>query len=333
MTVLVTGGAGYIGSHTVAQLVEKGESVVVIDNLQTGHRQAVLNEFQVPFYQLDIRDTDALVDVLKRHDVDTVVHFAANSLVGESVENPLKYYENNVSATAHLLRGMVQADVLRIVFSSTAAVYGLPERIPIVETDRKEPENPYGETKLAIERMFRWAHDAYGLAAVSLRYFNAAGAHPTLPIGEDHRPESHLIPIILQVALGKRDAISVFGDDYDTPDGTCIRDYIHVMDLASAHRLAVEWLRTNESRVQAFNLGNGNGFSVREVIDVARQVTGASIAKKQAPRRAGDPPQLVADASLAKEVLGFAPVHTALSEIVTDAWRFHQNHPNGYEEK
>lgn len=330
MTILVTGGAGYIGSHTVAELVAVGEKVVVVDHLQTGHRAAVLSEFDVPFYEMDIRETDDLVEVLKKHQVDTVIHFAANSLVGESVENPLKYYENNVAATAKLLQAMIQANVLRIVFSSTAAVYGSPERIPIVETDRKVPENPYGETKLAIERMFHWAANAHGLSAVSLRYFNAAGAHPSLPIGEDHRPESHLIPIILQVALGKRTSIQVFGDDYETPDGTCIRDYIHVMDLASAHRLAVEFLRGTGKGVHALNLGNGNGFSVREVIEIARQVTGREIPEEIAPRRAGDPPQLVADSSLARSILGWSPTRHNLAEIVRDAWKFHETHPEGY---
>lgn len=332
MSVLVTGGAGYIGSHTVAELRGAGEDVVVVDNLTTGHRKAVLDELQVPFYPCDIRDKEQVVEILQKHAVDAVVHFAANSLVGESVENPLKYYDNNVAGTEKLLEAMVEAGVLSIVFSSTAAVYGLPERMPIREDDAKEPLNPYGDTKLAIERMFRFAHDAYGLSSASLRYFNAAGAHRTLPIGEDHRPESHLIPIVLQVALGQRSAISVYGDDYETDDGTCIRDYIHVCDLASAHRLAVHYLRSHESGVHAFNLGNGNGFSVREVIDVARKVTGRPIPEVVAPRRAGDPPQLVADASRAREVLGWQPALPALEDIVADAWNWHREHPRGYED-
>ncbi|MFD1673279.1 UDP-glucose 4-epimerase GalE [Alicyclobacillus fodiniaquatilis] len=332
MTILVTGGAGYIGSHTVAELVQHGESVVVVDSLQTGHRGAVLASLNVPLYDFDIRDTAQMVDVLQRHAVDTVIHFAANSLVGESVQNPLKYYDNNVAGTAKLLEAMVQANVLCIVFSSTAAVYGLPERMPIREADRKLPTNPYGETKLAIERMFHWANQAYGLSSVSLRYFNAAGAHPTLPIGEDHQPESHLIPIILQVALGQREKVNIFGDDYDTADGTCIRDYIHVMDLAKAHRLAVQYLRNGEKGASAFNLGNGSGFSVQEVIDVARKVTGHPIPAQVSPRRAGDPPQLIADATEAHRVLGWTPERTELAEIVASAWQWHQAHPQGYQD-
>ncbi|WAH35949.1 UDP-glucose 4-epimerase GalE [Alicyclobacillus dauci] len=332
MSVLVTGGAGYIGSHTVAELVAAGESVVVVDNLQTGHRGAVLEAFNVPFYNCDIRDTKQLVTIMNDHAVDTVIHFAADSLVGESVTNPLKYYDDNVAATGKLLQAMVEAGVLRIVFSSTAAVYGKPSRVPISEADAKQPENPYGETKLAIERMFHWTHRAHGLSSISLRYFNAAGAHGSLPIGEDHRPESHLIPIILQVALGQRPHIQVFGDDYETPDGTCIRDYIHVMDLASAHRLAVRYLREHDAGVNAFNLGNGNGFSVNEVIEVARTVTGHPIPAQVAPRRAGDPPQLIADSSQAQQVLGWTPVRRDLATIISDAWKWHSSHPNGYDD-
>ncbi|MCL6442192.1 MAG: UDP-glucose 4-epimerase GalE [Alicyclobacillus sp.] len=327
MAILVTGGAGYIGSHTVAELRAHGEDVVVVDNLALGHREAVLD---APLYDVDIRHEDALTDVIKRHQVDTVVHFAAYSLVGESVTDPLKYYENNVAATGRLLATMVKAGVKRIVFSSTAAVYGEPESTPIVETDKTQPTSPYGETKLAIERMMHWAHQAYGLNAVTLRYFNAAGAHPELPIGEDHRPESHLIPIILQVALGQREALSVFGTDYPTRDGTCVRDYIHVMDLASAHRLAVHWLRSGHSGVHPFNLGNGTGFTVQEVVEVARRVTGHQIPVVASPRRAGDPAVLVASSAKAQEVLGWKPQYADLETIVATAWNWHQSHPHGF---
>ncbi len=260
-----------------------------------------------------------------------MVHFAANSLVGESVEKPLQYYENNVAATAKLLSAMVDNGVLNIVFSSTAAVYGEPVRTPIHEEDPTVPTNPYGETKLAIERMFRWCHQAYGLKSISLRYFNAAGAHPTLPIGEDHNPETHLIPIVLQAALGQRPHVSIFGNDYPTPDGTCIRDYVHVMDLASAHRLSVNRLRTGGG-VEAFNLGSGTGFSVQQVIDVAREVTGRDILAVHSPRRPGYPAVLVASSDKAKQVLGWKPQYDDLSTIVASAWAWHQSHPNGYED-
>ncbi|OPG14924.1 UDP-glucose 4-epimerase GalE [Ferroacidibacillus organovorans] len=329
MAILVTGGAGYIGSHTVAELKEHGEEVVVVDNLTTGHRGAVLD---TPFYAMDLRDSEQMIAVLKKHNVDAVVHFAAYSLVGESVKSPLKYYENNVAATAKLLSAMVEAGVSRIVFSSTAAVYGEPERMPIEESAKKEPTNPYGETKLAIEKMLDWCYQAYGLKSIRLRYFNAAGAHATLPIGEDHRPESHLIPLVLQVALGQREAVSVFGDDYPTPDGTCIRDYVHVSDLASAHRLAVLRLRSREGGAESFNLGNAQGFSVNEVIEVARKVTGHPIPAVKVARRAGDPAALVASSQQAREMLGWQPKYTDLSSMVASAWTWHQAHPNGYED-
>jgi UDP-glucose 4-epimerase len=329
MSVLVTGGAGYIGSHTVAELRAAGESVVVVDNLSKGHRAAVLD---TPLYELDIRDTEALQGVMRDHDVDMVVHFAADSLVGESVQNPLKYYENNLAATGKLLSAMVAGGVKRMVFSSTAAVYGEPHQTPIVETDRKLPTNPYGETKLAIERMLHWAHQAYGLQSISLRYFNAAGAHPNFPIGEDHTPETHLIPIVLQAALGQREAVSVFGEDYPTADGTCVRDYIHVLDLASAHRLAVDRLRSGVVGAEAFNLGNGEGFTVQQVIETARQVTGMEIPAVISPRRAGDPAVLVASAAAARQQLGWKPKYAALETMIATAWHWHQLHPRGYVE-
>ncbi|MCL6454583.1 MAG: UDP-glucose 4-epimerase GalE [Alicyclobacillus sp.] len=328
MAILVTGGAGYIGSHTVAELAAHGEDVVVVDNLSTGHRQAVQG---IPLYEIDIRETAAVVDVCRRHEVDTVVHFAADSLVGESVHNPLKYYENNVAATGKLLEAMLEAGVRRMVFSSTAAVYGEPEQVPIVESARKVPTSPYGDTKLTIERMLDWCHQAYGLCSVRLRYFNAAGAHPELPIGEDHRPETHLIPIVLQVARGQRDTVSIFGSDYPTRDGTCVRDYIHVMDLASAHRLAVRRLRTERGGAESFNLGNGKGFTVQEVVEAARQVTGQPIPVTMAPRRTGDPAALVASSDCAREVLGWEPTYTDLSAIISSAWNWHRTHPNGFD--
>lgn len=327
MTILVTGGAGYIGSHTVAELLAYGENVVVVDNLSTGHRGAVLD---VPFYPIDIRDSKALLEIMCEHEVDSVIHFAAHSLVGESVTDPLKYYDNNVAATTSLLSTMVQAQVHNIVFSSTAAVYGEPTRTPIDERDRKQPTNPYGDTKLTIEKMLAWAHAAYGMKSMCLRYFNAAGAHPSLPIGEDHRPESHLIPIVLQVALGQRHSASVFGSDYPTTDGTCVRDYIHVMDLASAHRLAVERLRRGAGGVESLNLGNGTGFSVKQVLDVARQVTGHLIPAVSVDRRPGDPAALVASSSRAKSLLGWTPQYDNLQTIVESAWAWHKSHPNGY---
>jgi len=326
MSILVTGGAGYIGSHTVAELISRGEQVVVVDNLQQGHRSAVLD---APFYKLDIRDNERLSEIIQRHKVENVIHFAANSLVGESVKDPLKYYHNNVSATAQLLSTLVENQVDKIVFSSTAAVYGEPPTVPITEDTPSNPTNPYGETKAAIERMLAWCQQAYGLNSVSLRYFNAAGAHPSLPIGESHDPETHLIPLILQVALGRRAAGKIFGTDYPTEDGTCLRDYIHVMDLASAHWLAVQHLRRTAG-CEVFNLGNGAGFSVRQVVEVARQVTGHPIPTIETPRRAGDPAILVASADRARQVLQWEPRFTELESIVASAWSWHQSHPHGY---
>lgn len=327
MAILVTGGAGYIGSHTVAELVAHGEEVVVLDHLGTGHRRAVLG---APFYEADIQDERTVREIIGRHGVDAVIHFAANSLVGESVKDPLKYYANNVTGTQKLLSALIAEGVKRFVLSSTAAVYGEPVRTPIEEDDPKQPTNPYGETKLAIERMLHWCHAAYGLSSISLRYFNAAGAHPGLPIGEDHRPETHLIPIVLQAALGQRPCVQVFGRDYPTPDGTCIRDYIHVMDLASAHRLAVARLRTQHVGAEAYNLGNGQGFSVQQVIITAREVTGRDIPVQDAPRRPGDPAVLVASSRRAREVLGWQPQFPDLRDIIASAWRWHSTHPNGY---
>lgn len=327
MTILVLGGAGYIGSHTVYELIDNGEDVVIIDNLQTGHKEAIHPKAR--FYKGDIRDREFLDDVFKKEKIDAVIHFAACSLVGESMEKPLKYYDNNLCGTKILLDSMVANGIDKIVFSSTAATYGEPEKVPILETDRTKPTNTYGETKLSMEKMFKWVGKAHEIRYVSLRYFNACGAHISGQIGEDHNPESHLIPLILQVPNGKREYISIFGDDYDTKDGTCVRDYIHVTDLAQAHILAVKYLQAgNESNI--FNLGNGVGFTVKEVIDTARKVTSHPIPAKITPRRAGDPAQLIASSEKAKEILGWTPEHNSLEEIISTAWNWHKNHPNGF---
>lgn len=326
MAIMVTGGAGYIGSHATAALLEQGEEVVVVDSLQQGHREAVLGG---KLYTGDIRDKAFLDTVFKENDIEAVIHFAASSLVGESMKLPGKYYNNNVFGTLCLLEAMVEHGTRRIVFSSTAATYGEPENIPIVETDRTLPANAYGETKLAMEKMMRWFDEAHGMKYVSLRYFNAAGAHESGRIGEDHSPETHLVPIILQTALGQRDAISVFGDDYATPDGTCIRDYIHVMDLADAHLLALKRLRGG-GESQVYNLGSGQGYSVKEVIEAARKVTGHPIPAALEPRRAGDPAVLVASSERARTELGWQPKRDSLEKIIASAWEWHRNHPEGY---
>ena len=330
MAILVLGGAGYIGSHTALELVKAGNEVVIADNLVTGYRKAIPEGAK--FYEGDLRDSDFLDNLFHQEKIDAVIHFAAYSLVGESVTNPLKYYDNNLYGTKVLLEAMVKNNVGKIVFSSTAATYGEPENIPILESDRTCPTNPYGETKLAMEKMFKWTAEAHGLRYVSLRYFNACGADESGEIGEAHTPESHLIPLILQVPNGKRETISIYGTDYDTPDGTCIRDYIHVTDLAQAHILAVKYL-ANGGKSDIFNLGNGVGYSVREVIETARKVTGHPIPATEISRRAGDPARLVASSEKAKSVLGWKPVHDSLEEIIASAWNWHKNHPNGYDEK
>ena len=329
MAILVLGGAGYIGSHTVYELIDAGRDVVVADNLLTGFRAAVHPKAR--FYQLDIRDRSALDELFTKEKIEGVIHFAASSQVGESMSDPLKYYDNNLHGTMVLLQAMVAHGVDKIVFSSTAATYGEPERVPILETDRTDPTNCYGETKLAMEHMMRWVSRAHGLKYVALRYFNACGAHPSGAIGEAHNPETHLIPLILQVPNGQREKISIFGDDYPTKDGTCIRDYIHVSDLAQAHILALDHLlQGGESDV--FNLGNGVGFTVKEVIDVARAVTGHPIPAETCPRRAGDPAQLIASSKKAVEQLGWKPKYNDLNTIIASAWQWHSAHPRGYEE-
>ena len=327
MTLLVLGGAGYIGSHTVYKLIEDGSDVVIADNLQTGHMEAIQPEAR--FYEGDIRDRSFLDDIFVREKIDGVIHFAANSLVAESMRAPLDYYENNLYGTMVLLQAMVEHGIDKLVFSSTAAVYGEPETIPISETDRTQPTNVYGETKLAMENMIRWTAQAQGLKYVALRYFNACGAHVSGTIGEDHSPESHLIPLVLQVPLGKRDAISVFGDDYPTADGTCIRDYIHVTDLAAAHVLAMEYLAGGGDS-DVFNLGNGVGFSVAEIIDKARAVTGHEIPSVMEARRSGDPAVLVASNEKARRVLGWEPEFDDIERIIETAWRWHKGHAEGY---
>ena len=329
MSILVCGGAGYIGSHTVHQLVEKGEDVVIVDNLQTGHLGAVNKKAK--FYKGDIREAEVLDRIFSENKIDAVVHFAANSLVGESMTNPLKYFNNNVYGMQVLLEAMVRHGIDKIVFSSTAATYGEPERIPIMEDDRTEPTNPYGQSKLIMEKMMKWVSLANGIRYVSLRYFNAAGAIEDGSIGEDHSPETHLIPLILQVPLGKRDHITVFGEDYPTPDGTCLRDYIHVLDLADAHVLAIDYLRRGgESNI--FNLGNGQGFSVKEMIEAAKEATGMDIKVEIGERRAGDPAQLIASSEKARKVLGWQPRFTDVKAVIGTAWKWHQQHPEGYQD-
>ena len=300
---------------------------MIADNLVTGYREAIPEK--ATFYQGDLRDKDFLIDLLTKEKVDAVIHFAAFSLVGESVTNPLKYYENNLYGTKVLLDAMIETGVDKIVFSSTAATYGEPENIPILESDRTCPTNPYGETKLAMEKMISWAAKAHGLHFVSLRYFNACGAHKSGTIGEAHNPESHLIPLVLQVPNGKREFVSIYGNDYDTPDGTCIRDYIHVTDLAKAHILAVEYLM-NGGESDIFNLGNGVGYSVKEVIETARKVTGHPIPAKEEARRAGDPARLVASGEKARRILGWEPEIKDLADIISSAWNWHKAHRDGY---
>ncbi|MEF2968946.1 UDP-glucose 4-epimerase GalE [Paenibacillus sp. M1] len=329
MAILVTGGAGYIGSHTVAELLDKGKEVVVIDNLQTGHRDALLGG---KLYEGDLRDKKLLAKLFAENEIEAVIHFAANSLVGESMKDPVKYYDNNVYGTLCLLEAMDKANVRRIVFSSTAATYGEPKKVPIEETDPTDPTNVYGETKLTMERMMAWFDKVLGIKYVALRYFNAAGAHESGKIGEDHDPETHLIPLILQAALGQRDSIKVFGDDYNTPDGTCVRDYIHVGDLADAHLRAVDYLLGGgDSNV--FNLGNGQGFSVKEVIAKVKEVTGRDFPVVLSPRRDGDPAVLIASSEKARTVLGWQPSRNKLDDIIKSAWEWHLNHPDGYGDK
>lgn len=330
MSILVAGGAGYIGSHMVARLIEQGKSVVVVDNLSTGHKKAI--NAKAKFYQGDVRDHDFLNHVFDTESIDAVVHFAAFSVVPESMKKPLKYFDNNTGGMITLLETMNDHDVKKIVFSSTAATYGVPDSLPIKETDTQKPINPYGESKLMMETMMHWADVAYGIKFVPLRYFNVAGAAEDGSIGEDHGPESHLVPIILQVAQGKRDELKIFGNDYDTPDGTNVRDYVHVTDLADAHILALKYLdEGHDSR--AFNLGSSTGFSNRQMVEAARDVTGQPIPTVDAPRRGGDPDTLVAESKDAREILGWKPRFDDVHEIIKTAWQWHETHPNGYEDR
>lgn len=327
MRVFVTGGAGYVGSHCVKRLVAGGHEVTVFDNLSYGHRAAV--DPQARFVQGDLRDAEVLRGLLRPGSFDAVMHFAAWLNVGESVTKPLMYYRNNVSNTLNLLEALQGADIKRFVFSSTCAIYGVPEDLPITEDLPKNPINPYGATKLAVEWMLRDSAGAWGLGSVALRYFNASGASADGSIGEDHKPEVHLIPLVLQVALGQRPHISVFGTDYPTPDGSCIRDYIHVEDLAEAHRLAIEDIRPGQA--EAFNVGTGRGHSVFEVISAARNVTAHAIPTQISQRRPGDPPSLYADNSRIRRRFGWEPRFTDLERVVTSAWNWHRAHPRGYD--
>lgn len=325
MAILVTGGAGYIGSATVEDLRTKGEKVVVIDNLVYGHREAV--DSSIPFYQGDIGDKSLVTQILSEHKITACMHFSAYAYVGESVEKPNKYFENNFIQTVKLLDVLIENKVKQFVFSSTCATYGEPQYVPIDEKHPQHPTNPYGWSKFMVERVLESYDHAYGLKFVGLRYFNACGATETR--GEDHEPETHLIPLIIYAAQGKTPHISVFGDDYPTPDGTAIRDYIHISDLSQAHLLALEYLQKgNQSNF--FNLGNGQGFSVNEVIEATRKVTGKDFEVKIAPRRAGDPSKLVADSKKAREVLGWNPQFADLETIIQSAWTWHQNKPSGY---
>lgn len=329
MAVLVCGGAGYIGSHCVVALLDKNEEVVVVDNFQTGYKKAVHGNAKL--YQGDIKDRVFLNKVFVENDIDAVIHFAANSLVAVSMTDPLTYYDNNVHGSQVLLETMETHNVRKIVFSSTASVYGEPESVPVVETAKTLPTNPYGETKLAVEKMMKWADNAYNLKFIALRYFNVAGAHQSAEIGEAHNPETHIIPLVLQVPLNKRQHITVFGTDYDTPDGTCIRDYIYIMDLVDAHLLALQKLRDGADS-NVYNLGNGEGFSVMEIIEAARNVTKHPIPVAYSERRAGDPARLIASSKKAQEELGWKPNFTKIEDIIESAWNWHKSNPEGFAE-
>ncbi|MEC8473221.1 MAG: UDP-glucose 4-epimerase GalE [Planctomycetota bacterium] len=328
MNVLVVGGAGYIGSHAVRKLTDAGHHVLVYDNLSRGHREAVPEGLLI---EGELTDTATLTRVLTENRIEAVMHFAAFALVNESVNDPSLYYQNNVVATLSLLEAMRLADVKKFVFSSTTATYGEPNHVPISEDTPQRPINPYGFTKLVIEQALADYAEAYGMGYAALRYFNAAGAHPDGTIGEDHDPETHLIPIVLQVAMGQRDSITIFGNDYQTSDGTCVRDYVHVNDLADAHLKALDKIRPSTGI--CLNLGTGRGTSVREIIDACREVTGHAIPEQVGQRREGDPSELVADATRARDQLGWEPQYVEVCSIVETAWRWHQLHPNGYGSK
>ena len=325
MRILVTGGAGYIGSHTVKHLLAHGHDVLVVDNLAMGHRQAVPADKLVV---ADLKDSDHIDHLLVVHRIEAVIHFAADAAVGESVVDPAKYYHNNLLNSLNLLERVRRNGITRFVFSSTCATYGIPRDVPITEETPQAPINPYGNTKLAFEKMLADYAPAYGIGYAALRYFNASGAAADGSIGEDHTPETHLIPLVLQVALGQRPHISIYGTDYPTPDGTCVRDYIHVEDLASAHRLAIEKVQPGQG--MTFNVGIGRGYSVREVIQTAEVVTGKTIPIQEGPRRPGDPPALVASSEKIQRELSWKPHYTELQPIVETAWNWHLRHPKGY---
>ena len=327
MNVLVVGGAGYIGSHCVRQLIAAGHRPVVLDNLAYGHRKAVAQE--IPFYAANLGDTPTVLNILRQEKIELVMHFAAFCYVGESVTAPVKYYENNVVATLHLLDAMLQAGVKKFVFSSTCATFGVPERLPMTEDLPQAPINPYGQTKLDVENMLKALSTAHGLSFAAFRYFNAAGAAEDGTIGEDHNPETHLIPLAIQVATGKRANLQIFGTDYPTPDGTCLRDYVHVDDLSRAHIAVFDKLATPGARF-FYNLGTGKPFSVREIIQAVEKITGKKVPVIESPRRAGDPPALFADSSKAKKELGWTPKFMDAESVIATAWKWHQSHPNGY---
>jgi UDP-glucose 4-epimerase len=323
MAILVTGGAGYIGSHSVLTLQKAGYEVIVLDNLVYGHQDLVDEVLKVKLIVGSTCDRALLREVFANHQIDAVMHFAAYAYVGESVTEPAKYYENNVVGTLTLLEAMLEANVKTFVFSSTCATYGVPDAVPITEDQSQNPINPYGATKLMVERILQDFNHAYDFRSVCLRYFNAAGADPEGNLGEDHNPETHLIPLVLQTALGQRDSVSVFGTDYDTPDGTCLRDYIHVLDIAQAHILALKYL-LNDGATDVFNLGNASGFSVKEVIETARKITGKEIKVEFGDRRPGDPPALVGSGAKAQKILGWQPAYSNLDDIISHAWQWHQ---------
>ncbi|PEN15092.1 UDP-glucose 4-epimerase GalE [Longibacter salinarum] len=325
MSTLVTGGAGYIGSTVVRELIRQGEDVVVFDNLSQGHRKAVHQDATLVVG--DLADAGAVDSVFRTYDIDAIMHFASHTLVGESMEEPFLYLDTNIRCGLNLMRAAVEHDADRFILSSTANLFGLPDEMPITEETSIDPGSPYGESKRILERYLHWLDRTRGMTFAALRYFNAAGAAGP-DHGEDHDPETHLIPIVLEVALGQRDEIVIFGDDYDTPDGTCVRDYIHVRDLAQAHILALRALKDGKSRV--YNLGNGNGYSVREVIETAREVTGREIPARVGDRRPGDPATLIADAQRIRDELGWDPQFPTLSDIISTAWDWHVKHPDGY---
>ena len=323
MKILVVGGAGYIGSVCAELLLDEGHGVTIFDNLSEGHRRAI--DPRAEFVEGDLQDRQSIEKVLAKQPPDAVMHFAANALVGESMQNPSKYFRNNIANGLNLLDAMVNAGVKKIVFSSTCAIFGPPERVPIDETTPPRPINPYGESKLAFEKILRWYGEIHGLKFISLRYFNAAGA--STKFGEDHRVETHLIPNVLKVVLGQKSNVEIFGTDYETPDGTCIRDYIHIVDLARAHILAL-----NSAKSDFYNLGTGGGASVREVIDSCRKISGRKIDIVEKPRRPGDPPRLIASSEKIKRELGWEPQFQSLDAIIESAWKWHQKFPRGYED-